>query len=283
MYFKVNNCTLDFQGVSYLSFKYSLMRNDQPFRVVSMVISIFLFFACENEGLQKNDGSISESTITDTTAILNDPKNNLNVQTNIISEVDSSGIVMFPLSMGETIRNGESYPYRENPYNNYWNIIFYNSHTSEYHLLADKKILIKSIHIYHSTNDYLEMGYTIRTISFTTNHIFYIGTTDDFNSDGKITPDDPDYLFVSDKAGHNFRQISPAGIHVKSWKIIKSTNKIIMSVIKDSDKNYKFGEKDEVSSYQITVDKENQASEIFSNEFKKKLKVFFDKDWKRMN
>lgn len=260
------------------------MRNYQMFTSISIVtFSIFLFYSCGNNTQEPEQGSVTESIPADSTTIVNDPKNNVNVQTNIISEVDSSGIIMFPLSMGETTRNGGNYPYKEIPYNNYWNIIFYNSYTSAYHLLADKKMLIKSININHSTNEYLESGYTIRSISFTTKYIFYTGIIDDFNSDRKLTSEDPDYLFVSDKAGYNFRQISPAGTHLKSWKIIKSANKIIMSVIKDTDKNKKFGEKDEVSSYQIDLDGEDQASEILSSEFKKELKILFDRDWKRTN
>lgn len=55
-----------------------------------------------------------------------------------------------------------------------------------------------------------------------------------------------------------------------------------MALTKDSDKDRKFGEKDEVTTFQIDIDKETQPTEIFSTEFKNKLKVLFDRDWKRI-
>ena len=55
-----------------------------------------------------------------------------------------------------------------------------------------------------------------------------------------------------------------------------------MAVTKDSDKNRKFRDKDEVTTFQIDIDKETQPTEIFSTEFKNKLKVLYDRDWKRI-
>jgi len=136
-------------------------------------------------------------------------------------------------------------------------------------------MLIASFDIKYSRDDNIDIGYSKR-------NIFYRVTIDDFNQDKKLTPDDPEYLFVSDKQGNNFKQISPTGYDLKSWQFIKSTNKIMMTVTKDTDTDKKFGDKDEVSSFQIDIDKQNQPTEIFSTDFKKKLKVMFDKDWKRL-
>lgn len=240
----------------------------------SFIIATLLVYSCGQNKQQNEQTTFLDSTTVDTVAILNDPKNNLNVQTNSFSEVDSSGIVIFPLSMGEASRDGKSNYYKEIPYSSYWNIIFYNSHNSQYHLLSDRKMVIGSFDIKYSSNDNVDIVFD--------KHIFYRVTVDDYNQDRKLTADDPEYLFVSDREGHNFRQISPAGHNLKSWQLIKSTNKVIMTVTADSDKNKSFGDKDEVSSFQIDVDKETQPVEIFSSDFKKKLKVTYDRDWKRI-
>jgi len=241
----------------------------------AVIIMALLLFSCGQKKQQGQQPTFSDSTGVDTVAILNDPKYNLNIQTNSFSEIDSSGIIMFPLSMGETSRDGGSISYKEIPYSSYWNIIFYNSNNSQYHLLSDRKMLISSFDIKYSSGDIVD-------IAFSKRNIFYKVTVDDYNQDKKLTSDDPEYLFVSDKEGNNFRQISPKDYSLKSWQFIKSTNKIIMAVTKDSDKNRKFGDKDEVTTFQIDIEKEAQPTEIFSTEFKNKLKVLFDRDWKRI-
>ncbi len=240
-----------------------------------LFIAIGFLFSCSQNNKQGQQVNTSDSTAVDTIAIINDPKNNLNVQTNTFEEIDSSGIIMFPLSMGETARSDDSYSYKKIPYNSYWNIIFYNSKTTTYHLLSERKMLIGSINLSYSSNDNVDIAYSNR-------HIFFKVTTDDYTLDKKLTSADPEYLFVSDKEGNNFRQISPTDCNLKSWEFIKSTNKVIMTVTKDSDKNKEFGNQDEVCSFQIDIDKETSPTEIFSAEFKKKLKVMYDKDWKRI-
>jgi len=241
----------------------------------AFAITTLLLYSCGQNIQQGQQPTFSDSTIVDTVAILNDLKNNLNVQTNTFSEIDSSGIIMFPLSMGETSRDGGSLSYKEIPYSSYWNIIFYNSNNSQYHLLSERKMLISNFDIKYNSGDNVD-------IAFSKSNIFYKVTIDDYNKDKKLTSDDPEYLFVSDKEGNNFRQISPTGYSLKSWQFIKSTNKILMALTKDSDKDRKFGEKDEVTTFQIDIDKETQPTEIFSTEFKNKLKVLFDRDWKRI-
>ncbi len=235
---------------------------------------IFILTSCGQE--EQTSQPNSKNVAVDSIAVINDPKNNLNIQTNSFSEIDSSGILMFPLSMGETGRDDESLSYyKEMQSNNYWNIIFLNSKTNEYHLLSDRKMLINGYNIKYDNSNFIN-------ISQTKNLIFYSITTDDYNKDKKLTQEDPNYLFVTDKTGNNFRQISPSNYHLQNWEFIKSVNKVIMSVKKDSDKNNKFDDKDEVTTFEIDIDKGTEAKEIFSQEFKNKLKILYDRDWKRI-
>jgi hypothetical protein len=204
-----------------------------------------------------------------------DPKQGLNIQMNRFSEIDSSGILMFPLSMSETNADGGSLSYKEIPNSSFWNIIFLNSKTNYYHLLSDKKILIRNYDFKYSENGKADVGQTSR-------HIFYSVTSEDFNKDKKLTDEDPKYLYVSDKEGNNFRRISPQNYDLQNWKFINSTNKILLTVKIDSDKNYKFDEKDEVMAFEFEIDKGTESTEVFSIQFKDSLKVLFDRDWKRL-
>ena len=244
-------------------------------RSIIFSIAIFILISCGQNNPDSQVQQTADSTTVDSLAVLNDPKNYLNVQTNSFSEIDSSGILMFPLSMGETGRDGGSLSYKEMPRNNYWNIIFLNSRNDEYHLLSDKKMLIRNYDFKYANDNNVDLPQT-------TPYIFYKITSDDINKDKKLTDEDPDYLFVSDKEGNNFRQISPSNYDLRNWQFIKSANKVLLTVKKDSDKNNKFDENDEVTTFEIEIDKGSEPIEIFSKDFKDKLRILYDRDWKRL-
>jgi hypothetical protein len=213
---------------------------------------------------------------TDSAAVVNDPKNNLNIQASSFTEIDSSGILMFPLSMGETGRDKGSFSYKDMPGSSNWNIIFYNAKTGAYHLLSEQKMLISSFESKYNSSD------NNPVIPYLAKYIFYQVITTDYNNDKLLNSDDPQYLFISDKEGNNFRQISPAGCDLRSWDFIKSANKVLITATKDSDNNKKFEENDEVSVFEVDMEKETPATEIFPQEFKNKLKLLYDKDWKEL-
>ncbi|SOD11877.1 hypothetical protein [Pedobacter xixiisoli] len=236
------------------------------------LLILALVISCGQNNNQQQEKGNSAS---DSLAVVNDPKNNLNIQTNSFSEIDSSGVLMFPLSMGETEREGGSLSYKEMPNHGYWNIIFYNSKTKEYYLLSERKMIVGNYDYKFGSDDN-------DNISQTTNHIFYTVRTDDFNKDKKLTDQDPQYLFISDKFGNNFRQISPTNYNLNNWRYIKSSDKVIMTVGKDSDNNLEFDNSDEITTFEIELDKGTEAKEVFGDDFKNKLKILFDRDWKRL-
>lgn len=238
------------------------------------ISTLILLISCEQNNNQQQEQQ-QENPTSDSLAVVNDPKNNLNIQTNSFSEIDSSGVLIFPLSMGESEREEGSLSYKEMPNNGYWNIIFYNSKTKEYKLLSERKMLIRNYDYKYGSGDN-------DNFSQTTNHIFYTVCTDDFNKDKKLTYQDPQYLFISDKFGNNFRQISPTNYNLNNWKFIKSSNKVIMTVGNDSDKNKRFDNSDEITTFEIELDKGVETNEVFEGDFKNKLKILFDRDWKRL-
>ncbi len=200
---------------------------------------------------------------------------NLNIQTSSFTEIDSTGILIFPLQMGQNKRESGDFSYKEMPNDGYWNIIFLNSNTNEYHLLTEKKILILDYDYKYNQEEGINL-------SQKTDHIFYNVRSSDYNHDKLINEEDPVYLCVSDKYGNNFRQISPANYSLNTWKYIQSSDKVIMTATKDSNDNKSFDNKDEILTFEIVLDRSETPKEVFKDELKDKLKKLYDRDWKRI-
>jgi hypothetical protein len=246
-------------------------------KLFTLASIILLATACNNP-LNRNTPNTTTPTTTqtikqDSVAVINDPANNLNIQATNFSEIDTSGILLFPLSMGESPRESSESYYKGIPNGSFWNIVFYNTRTGEQHLLSDKKMLI------HSYNAKYENDLKIQ---LSKKFIFYNITTEDFNGDKKFTNEDATYLFITDKAGNNLKQISPSNYNLQNWEFIASSNKIIMTLKKDSDKNKSFDAKDEITNFIYDMNKGEEAKEIFTTDLKNKLKLLYDKDWKKI-
>ncbi len=241
------------------------------FKKTLYVLTLISLNACQSTTSNQSHGTV-DSLKLDTLKILNDPTKNLNVQTKSFIEIDSSGLVILPLLIDDNSENGKNVTYPDIPKSNFWNLLFYDTNTGQSHLLSERKMLLRS-------NDYsygnLDNDYIINK----SRHLFYKIRVDDFNKDGKLSSTDPLYLFVSDKKGNGFRKISPDGYNLVSWGYIKSTNKVIMILAKDSDGNLKFEESDEVKSFEVDLNTQGSASEIISGKLKNKFKLLFEKQW----
>jgi hypothetical protein len=111
------------------------------------------------------------------------------------------------------------------------------------------------------------------------NH-FYSLRTDDVNKDGELSHKDPEYLFMSAMDGSDFRQVSPPGLHLRSWSRIKSANTLLMIVSKDTNKDGDYDLSDEELIYSFDLLKDKAPKEILSPDMKKKLRLLFQRDWK---
>lgn len=239
---------------------------------LSGILVFLLMSSCNNQKQEQQGNTGNTENAVDTLAVFNDPKNKLNIEASDFFEIDSSGIFMFPLGMNENKREGSGQFYSSTPGNAYWNIIFLNTHTGEQHLLSNKKMWIKN----YSFN-YAERP--AQMMHKENNLIFYTITTDDYNKDDKWNDADPVYLFVTDADGKNFKQISPAQHQVLNWKYAKGTNKIIMTVKKDSDANRSFDQKDEVLIYTWMPGADAAAVEMLKPGFKKAIKQLYHQQW----
>jgi len=195
--------------------------------------------------------------------------------------IDSSAVVMYPLTLENNDEEDRGLSSSYSSPATYWNIIFYNTATGRYHLLDDKRKMV--IYSYDpknsdtgssSSSEFREGGY-----NQVDNLLYYSITITDFNNDGKLNSDDPTYLFVSDKNGKNFKQVSPNNVNVSSWQTIKKTNKVLLQVTKDSNNDKEFTDKDETNPMVYDLNKAGTSKEIFTEEFKETLKNTLDIQW----
>jgi hypothetical protein len=210
---------------------------------------------------------------TDSVVAASDPRIKLNLQISKLEEIDSSGILMFPLAMGETEKRGKSDYYKEVPYNMYWNIIFYNSVNGQSHLLSDTMKLL--------VNDFGYNNPAQRDKLKSKSKLFFNLTVKDNNEDGLLNGDDPNYLFVTNKQGKNLKQVSPAGCDFFDWYVVENSDLIIMLVRVDSNKDQKFDEEDEKAAYRFDLTVDSIPAEIAEPAFKDKLRNLYHRDWQR--
>ncbi len=175
----------------------------------------------------------------------------------VFIEIDSlSDYVMYPLTwkknmeqnrksswLGSGSKDGSNY--------HDWNILFYNTKTNKSHLLHQQTnlfitdIIIKDVKKEEYDNSYGR--YENKTIYDTQklniskpDYIFYLVLSEDYNKNGLLeTNIDPSYLYISDRDGKNFRQLSPKNIHVQDWKFI-SQNEILLHGIQDTNQDKTF-------------------------------------------
>jgi hypothetical protein len=193
--------------------------------------------------------------------------------------LDSSNIIIYPLVLEQIYRSGSfsGSSYGGGETTSYWNLVFYNTETGTKTLLSpDQRIYISS----YSIEDYpvsssgseaaFREGYSIKG-----RRIFYNVISADLNGNGNLDTDDPTYLYVSDKEGRGFRQISPDGFDIVSWKTVKGTDKVIMEGRRDDNTDKKFSEEDVEEHFIVNVNSEAKAGAVYSNAYKDSLKAKF--------
>lgn len=200
--------------------------------------------------------------------------------------IDNSEYVMYPLTVGKTPgENGEGYDVGGNASVNYWNIVFYNTATGEYHLLDDKRKMVILSHNYGSSNQGASSSAPdfnkVPKVAYqqVDRLIYYTVATKDYNMDNELNSKDPHYLFISDRSGKGFKQISPDNESVRGWTAINGSNKILIRIIRDSNGDKKFNGKDVSVPMVYDLNKNMPSAEIFDEGFKTKLRKQFEEQW----
>ncbi|MBC7401403.1 MAG: hypothetical protein H7289_15800 [Mucilaginibacter sp.] len=238
--------------------------------VATLLLSIFS--SCGNKEIKQTDSSTpgKEQTVATKTPVINfrDP-----------IYIDSTDYVMYPLSTKKDnsdgsynkILSGTGIP-------TYWNIAFYNMVSKTYHLLDDKRKMLITSYAQEGSFQYSSAG--IINTNKSDDIIFYSVVVTDYNKDGKLDPDDPSYLFISDKKGNNFKQISPEGLKVTGWKTIKRTGKVLIQAVGDTNNDKKFDNDDEALPYVYDIKTGAIAQPVFGKDFTDAADQVLEKHWK---
>lgn len=240
------------------------------FRVL-IVLSFLTLIACSD---RSQDVNLQEKLKKDTSATA------LQIIFAQPQTIDSSHIVIYPLilqkeSYGSNYGSSSSGGQRAS----YWNLIFYNTETQLQNLLTtDRKILIYSIDFGSSSSSSDNLW--TNGINIYKDNIIYTAVAKDYNANNQLDENDPTYLFVSNRDGTNFRQISPDNYNISSWEVVKGTTKIIMQGQKDDNGDKVFSEGDATVPLVIDVNDERPAVETFKQNFIDSLKQKLVSIWK---
>lgn len=156
-----------------------------------------------------------------------------------------------------------------------WNFLFYNFKDKSYHLLVNEELQILS-----NSMQKTEEAYDTEPIKSNNNinndFIFYTVRKDNYNKDSVLNYLDPEYLYISDKEGKNFQQISPINANVQNWERLGNTSKILMYVLEDINNDKKFDGKDENFWYEVDLKNPTKSlRKIFDSQFIRLLKSNF--------
>lgn len=246
-------------------------------------VLLTFIFSC-NEGDNKKK-QLPNSPAQDSTQILQTADG---TAINLIGSYEvtdtANDYILFPLQVKDAKDKEESvrlYSKESGEGMMYWNIIFHNHKTGENNLLEpERKILIGGFNIngYYNRDSY--SAGEVETYKQSP-YIFYTVYTDDYNGDKKLGTSDPAYFFISNADGTGFKQVSPPGISIIQKEFPKNNPFLLLSGIRDSNKDKKFNADDEQVYYKVNMaDSSFKTEEIFNQSFKIKLKKLFDKNWK---
>jgi hypothetical protein len=239
------------------------------------ILTVSILTAC-SDGTQ--DVNLQEKLKKDTT---------VNSQQIIFAQpqaIDSSHIIIYPLIF-QRETYGSSYGSSSGGQRaSYWNLIFYDTETQQNNLLTtDKKILIYTFNFgsSSSSSSYSSDNSWSNGINIYKDHIIYTVVTNDYNANKQLDENDPTYLFVSNRDGTNFRQLSPDNYNISSWEVVKGTTKIIMQGQKDDNSDKSFNDKDAIVPLIVDVNDKTPAKETFTQNYIDSLKQRLLNIWRR--
>jgi len=243
------------------------------------IVSTLLVLSCNNAGTDKNVVIDSVQWNIDTVLADNDSLlNGILGNTYETIDVDSSDYAILPLAAPRFDREGAestkfygSSSYKEGNGSNYWNLIFYNEISRQSHLLDTNKQFIHSIHV----NNKESYGY------YAGKYILYDITRKDFNGNGLLDYDDPQYLFISDLEGRNLKQISPDNAHVVSWAFPKKSNFLIVKFRYDMNKDRLFDGNDATAWIRVDIDSTIKQTPLLLPSFEEEMKRLFKKQYSK--
>ncbi|WP_373527572.1 hypothetical protein [Nostoc sp.] len=226
-------------------------------KITTAIIIATLSFSCESSVTRKAE----QAKATDKPK----PQPNLVYGDLIIKE--QSDYLMIPVNLPEQNQNkgidsSLSRSYERN--NQLYNIIFYRKQDGASHLLLNKKAIITSF-------DLLE----VKAVDKPPTRVWLYRILDqDTNGDKKFNSEDATLGYLSDLSGKNLQQITPNNTKIINWVVVPSQNAIFLKIIKDSDNDKKFTEKDKTNFVRVNLDKIGMGTEIISEQIEQEIKSY---------
>jgi hypothetical protein len=237
---------------------------------LSITLSVLILAACNDT---KQDVNLQQDLKNDTTAKA------IQIMFAEPQIIDSSHFIIYPLIFERTSYEGYGSSSRGEE-TSYWNLIFYNTETAQQHLLIpNKKILIYSINLSSSSSS-SSVDIWKNGINIFDSNIIYTAVSKDYNLNNQLDQFDPNYIFVSDKEGNSFRQISPEDYNISSWDVVKGTSKIIMQGQKDANGDKKFDANDTTIPLIVDLTTMKPAVETFNSSYIDTVKEKLVTIWK---
>jgi len=180
-----------------------------------------------------------------------------------------SNYILIPITWANTgkfnnVKIESSYPFTVK------NIIFYNiKNDSCKYLFKDSLQLIQYIREINYNNSSMEFSLDIvkdsihaqlkpdqndNKVIYTFNdYLLYEVINEDYNQDGKLSTDDPIYLYASKYDGTGLVQITPRFYTNKNYKYFKKEKMILAVLLNDSNGDKKFDNEDKEVLYKIDL------------------------------
>jgi hypothetical protein len=181
---------------------------------------------------------------------------------------EQSDYLMIPVHITDSSQDQESklnllrsYEKHNKPLHN---IIFYHKQDGVSHLLFNKKAIINSF-------DLLE---TKTSNQPPTRFWLYRILDQDTNQDKTLNSEDAIIGYLSDLSGKNLQQITPNNSQIINWVVVASQNAIFIKIIKDSDNDKKFTEKDKTNFIRVNLDQPGMGTEIISDQIEQQIKSY---------
>jgi hypothetical protein len=184
--------------------------------------------------------------------------------------IDSTSQVLLPITTEkqQSRKKISKSSYYQSEEAKYWNILFYNSKTEKTNLLTETKMRISDFDFN-----------LINTGRILSNSILYKISSIDYNKDGKLNHEDPEFLYISKNDGTDLKRISPQNENLESYSIIPNSDQIIIRTKRDINDNQKFDNGDEIVWYKIDLKLSLKPIEIVNSKERKKIENLFFKQW----
>lgn len=145
------------------------------------------------------------------------------------------------------------------------NIIFYAKRDGTSHILLTKKALINEFKLLEHKQ---ESGKPVKRFWF------YKIIETDTNGNKQLDAQDATVGYISDLSGKNLKQITPANTHIMNWNVIQSVGAMFIKIVKDSDNDKRFTEKDKTAFIKVNLDNPEIGKEIFNNQLEKEIQSY---------